>query len=294
MALPPVPSSRFGYSLGRMLGSGSYLEVSSFDMPGALDYTTINKRRFINGITFSDFYGYVADFIKARLGAGVVRVELTDFAIYTAIDEALTKLDYHCPAWTTQFMTFTTQPGINMYKLPQFVLNNLQYVVYKKNLLSIAQQGGSLEFDFFIKYFQDNFLFSDFGVGEYLLLQMSLEQMRKVLGREGAFQVINNEYIYISPTPYGDDGEEVIVEFRCLDTNTIHPYYLNWIQRYALAISKGILGEIRGKYKRLPGPDGGSEMNGPELYQASVAEKAGLEEQLMLEIEEPPTPFTLF
>jgi hypothetical protein len=292
--LPPVPESRFGYTFGRMLGSDNYLELSSFESPGEMDYNSINRRRFVNALSFSGFYGVMADYVKARLGAGIIRVELTDFAIYTAIDEALTLLDYHCPAWTTQFMTFTTQAGVNMYKLPKFVLNNLQYVVYKKNLLTIASQGGTLEFDFFIKYFQENMLFQDFAVGEFLLLQMSLEQMRKVLGREGAFQVINNEYLYVSPTPYSSDQEEVIVEFRCLDTNTLHPFYINWLQRYSLAICKGILGTIRGKHKRLPGPDGGTELDGPELKQESAAEKAALKDELLNEIEEPPTPFTLF
>ena len=63
---------------------------------------------------------------------------------------------------------------------PRFVMNNMQYVVYKKSLLSVAQQQGTLEFDFFIKYFQDNFLFKDFQITDFLLMTMHLEQMRKI------------------------------------------------------------------------------------------------------------------
>ena len=81
--------------------------------------------------------------------------------------------------------------------------------------------------------------------------------------------------------------------YRALDSYTMHPYYKNWIQRYALAVSKGILGEIRGKYKSLPSPGGGASLNGADLMQQSVAEKDKLKEELLSEIEE-PAAFTLF
>jgi hypothetical protein len=73
----------------------------------------------------------------------------------------------------------------------------------------------------------------------------------------------------------------------------MHPYYKNWIQRYALAVSRGILGEIRGKYSSLPSPGGGASLNGAALIQQSDQEKEKLKEELLSEIEEPPV-FTLF
>jgi len=164
--------------------------------------------------------------------------------------------------------------------------------VYKKTLLSIQQKAGTLEFDFFIKYFQDNFLFQNFGVGDFYMLQMHLEQMRKVLGMEGSWNVLNNQYLQISPAPVLTP-EEVIVVFRAVDSETIHPAYKNWIQKYALACAKGVLGEIRGKYATLPGPGGGASLNGAALKQESEAEKQKLEEELMNELEEPPS-FTTF
>ena len=171
--------------------------------------------------------------------------------------------------------------------MPTWVVHNLEYVVYKKTLLSIQSQAGTLEFDFFIKYFQDNFLFQNFGVGDFFMLQTHLEQIRKVLGQEGTWNIINGQYLQLYPKPVVTP-QEVIVVYRGLDSNTIHPAYRNWIQRYALAVSKGILGEIRGKYTSLPAPAGGAQLNGPELKQESAAEKQQLMEELLLEIEEPP------
>ena len=105
----------------------------------------------------------------ARLGFPVVRVELTEFQVETAIDEAVSKLDYHAPNWCTQFCTFAVSAGVALYELPQVVMNNMIQAVYHKQLLSLAASNGTLEFDFFLKYFQDNFLFRDFSVGDYYL-----------------------------------------------------------------------------------------------------------------------------
>jgi hypothetical protein len=236
---------------------------------------------------FSFFEETVKDFILARLGFPVVRVELTPFQIKSCIDEAITKLYYHAPMWTTQFCSFQTTGGANLYELPTYILDNMTYCAYKKTLLSIQGQAGTLEFDFFIKYFQDNFLFSDFQVSDFYILQSHLEMIRKVLGQEGSFDVVNNKYLQVYPTPISGD-QTVILEYRALDSGTMHPAYKNFIQKYALACAKGILGEIRGKYQSLPSPGGGASLNGQVLVQAGEQEKQKLEEALISEFEEPP------
>lgn len=228
----------------------------------------------------------------ARLGHPVVRVELTDFQIKTAIDEAVSHMSHHAPLWTRQIAVFQAEAGENLYELPPFMIHNLQYVVYKKTLLSIAAQSGTLEFDFFIKYFQENHLLNDFSVGEFFLLQQNLEQIRKVLSQEGTWDILNNKYLQLYPPPVSEN-QVVIIEYRALDTDTIHPAYRSWIQRYALAVGKEILGQTRGKYAVLPGPGGGSQLNGDKLTEQAYREKEALMEELLLEIEEPPI-ITLF
>jgi hypothetical protein len=179
-----------------------------------------------------------------------------------------------------------------MYMLPTHIANNLTYCAYKKSLLSLQNMAGSLEFDFFIKYFQDNFLMTNFNVSDFYLMQMNLEMIRKVLSQEGTWDIINGNVIQLYPAPVVN-GETVVLVFRGLDSATMHPYYKNWIQRYALAVAKGILGEIRGKYGSLPSPGGGAILNGKDLLAASQQEREKLKEELLIEIEEPPV-FTLF
>jgi hypothetical protein len=237
-------------------------------------------------VEFSKFYREIYDFVLARLGHPVIRVELSEFQVKTAIDEAVQRMSYHAPVWTKQYAVFKTQAGENVYELPQYIADNLTYVIYKKTLLSIQAQAGTLEFDYFIKYFQDAHLFSDFSVGEFYILQMHLEMVRKILSQEGSWDVLNGRFLQVTPTPVIEDY--CILEYRALDSNTIHYAYKSWIKRFALACSKEILGQIRSKYKTLPGPGGGAQLNGDILMQQATQEKEQLIQELLSELEEPP------
>ena len=106
---------------------------------------------------------------------------------------------------------------------------------------------------------------------------------RKILGQDGTWDIINNQYLQLIPPPTVTP-ERVIIQYRHIDTNTIQPAYRNWIQRYTLACAKVVLGEIRSKYAVIPGPAGGAQMNG----QALIQEKEQLYQELVSEIEEPP------
>lgn len=251
-----------------------------------------NENTLSDTIEFTAFEQTVKDYILGMLGHPSIRVELTPFQLKICIDEAISNLDYHAPMFATQMAAFQTTPGENLYKLPTHIANNFQYAIYKKSLLTIQNQAGTLEFDYFIKYFQDNFLFSNFEVNEYYLLQQHMEMVRKVLGQEGSFDLINGNLLQIQPTPVANN-QDVILVYRGLDSNTIHPFYRNWIQRFALAVAKGILGQVRGKYATLPSPGGGAQLNGEQLLAQSQQEKEALKNELLDEIEEPPV-FTLY
>jgi len=284
-----IPDTTYGGTFAPRFGTG--VSVTGVTQPGDIDYETLNKVRFSDVVEFNSFYSIIKDNVMSRLGSPVIRVELTDHQILISIDEAISKLDYHAPNWCTNFMTFTTKVNYNTYELPKFVMNNLQYVVYKKSLLGVQMTPGSLEFDFFIKYFTDNFLFQDFQVSDFLIQIMHLEQMRKILSRDGSWDVVNGRYLIVYPAPQA--SEEVIVQFRSLDSNSLHPYFIGWLQRYSTAISKIILGGIRGKYDVLPSPGGGARLNGQALSEEGTREKEELVQELISEIEEPPA-FTVY
>ena len=83
---------------------------------------------------------------------------------------------------------------------------------------------------------------------------------------------------------------DVILEYRGINADSIHPAYRNWINRYALAVCQEILGESRSKYKVLPGPGGGAQLNGEALLSRAQQAKDQLMETLLSELEEPVPP----
>jgi len=288
MAIGRPRITSYGDSFGKYGGNN----LNDYTISGDIDTTKLNRGNIQDVVEFNKFEKNLHDFVLARLGHPIVRVELSPFEIKTAMDEAITKLSYHAPLQNRQYAVFGASAGINVYEIPTYILNNLEYVVYKKSLLSIQAQAGTLEFDFFIKYFQDNHLFSDFSVGEFFLLQQHLEEMRKILSQEGSWDVINNKYLQLHPTPV-TTPQHVILEYRALNEETMEPMYMNWIQRYTLAVCKGILGEIRSKFQVLPSPAGGAALNGEALKAESAQELEKLDIELFEQIEEPPF-FTAF
>tara|TARA_R110000824_G_scaffold71145_2_gene182385 strand:- start:52 stop:924 length:873 start_codon:yes stop_codon:yes gene_type:complete len=254
---------------------------------GQIDPDKLNRTRGDVEVEFNDFEEIINSFVLARMGHPIIRVELTPFQMKTCIDESITKLNYHAPYWANQMAVFDASAGVNIYALPGWIITNLVNVVYKKSLLSIQAQAGTLEFDFFIKYFNDNYLFNNFSIGDYYLLQSTMEMTRKILGQDGTWDILGGKYLQLYPPPT-TTPEPVIIQYRSIDSENIPAAYLNWIQKYTLACAKVLLGEIRSKYAVIPGPAGGAQMNGQALVQEGNKEKELLYQELVMEIEEPP------
>lgn len=58
------------------------------------------------------------------------------------------------------------------------------------------------------------------------------------------------------------------------------PQVYPWLQEYALAMAKNMLGQGRGKFATIAGPQGGTQLNGAALIEESKAEMEKLEEDL--------------
>tara|TARA_R110000868_G_scaffold13711_3_gene63591 strand:- start:19349 stop:20215 length:867 start_codon:yes stop_codon:yes gene_type:complete len=275
--------SGYGSSYGKYGGA----LLTQYAPSGDIDTTKLNKNLEVDGVQFNLFEQTVNDYVMANLGHPIVTVELTPFQLKTCIDEAVSKLDHHAPQWGSQFAVFDASAGINIYEIPQFILNNLSYAGYKRDVFGFNFTQGSIAYDMSLAFFNTGKFFQGGGIGDFFLTQQYLKIMRKVLSQEGSWSVIDNKYLQLYPAPT-DTPTAVILEFRAIDSGTIHHAYRNWVQRYALAAAKGILGRVRGKYKTIPGPGGGSQMDGLELVQESKQEKTELLEELRMEIEEPP------
>jgi hypothetical protein len=57
-------------------------------------------------------------------------------------------------------------------------------------------------------------------------------------------------------------------------------YSKPWIRDYTLAVSKVMIGEARGKFNTIAGPQGGTTLNGAELKQQGQTEMERLEAEI--------------
>ena len=85
--------------------------------------------------------------------------------------------------------------------------------------------------------------------------------------------------------PIPQAAEEVIVQFRSLNSDTLHPFYINWVQKFATAGAQVILGGIRGKYQTIPIPGADTTLDYSRLLTEAQAEKEKLIETLRLDLE---------
>jgi hypothetical protein len=251
-----------------------------------IDLENLNRTKISDVVEFSETEEQIRSYVLASLGHPVIRVELNDHQLKLCMDEALTEMEYHAPQLTKQIVAFRTTGNYNLYQIPRYILRNLTYVTFKKTLLSIQSQAGTLEFDFFIKYFQDNYLFDNFSIGDYYLLQSTLETTRRVLGQDGGWDIIDGQYLQLYPVPSVNDV--AILEYRGLNAEVLTPKMRNWVQKYSTACAKEILGQVRGKFAIVPGPGGGTQLNGQALISQAQQEKQALKQELMTEVEEPP------
>ncbi|MCS7317761.1 MAG: hypothetical protein NZZ41_05575 [Candidatus Dojkabacteria bacterium] len=133
--------------------------------------------------------------------------------------------------------------------------------------LSSGSVGSPATYDFFMGYVE--MIGRLFGRDINFTWEPALHKMtimRKITGKE---QIIVWCYIY-KP------------DFLILRD----PYAKSWIRDYTLANCKFLLGEARSKFSNIPGPQGGSQLNGSEMKQEAKEMMEKLEDELFKNVEQ--------
>ncbi len=153
-----------------------------------------------------------------------------------------------------------------------------------------------------------------YGANSFLMLPLSydlqmmqgVEMFRDVLFSQFTFQLINNK-LRIFPIPTSvDQGGQLWFEYmlkseedcatvdinpntisnisqvpyRNIDYDSVNSVGRSWIFEYTLALSKEILGYVRGKYTQVPIPGAEVTLNQADLLASSTADKNALIDRL--------------
>lgn len=228
--------------------------------------------------------------IQYLLGGGIIDLELDPEHYNEAINNAFERYRQKSSnAVEESYIFMELQPEQNVYYLPTEIVEvraiyrrgvsggvtggafidpfALAYTnAYLLNLAS-GSMGGLATYDFYFQY--QELLGRMFGRDINFAWEPALHKltlMRRPLAKE---QILMWCYNY-KP------------DFLLL----ADPYAKPWIRDYAYAKAKYIVGEARSKFASIPGPQGGSTLNGAEMKQEAMAKMEALDLELSTQMEQ--------
>ena len=230
----------------------------------------------------------IKDMVLARLGAPVVNIELDDQNMDAAVDMALMVFEDYAGREYFSYYTFLTTPGQSVYTLPPDV-GLVRNIFYKKQpglTFNASDLGGALPIEYYggggYSSMQGGLLDPNtpvYGRGGEWVLYKQYEQMYSRLSSQiGGWEWIDGMCnIKLYPIPCR--AWPVIVHY--LQKKPDFKQVTEAMIEGTLAYTLEMLGRIRGKYKNLPGPQGGIQNDGAEMLAESKEAKKQWREELI-------------
>jgi hypothetical protein len=220
-----------------------------------------------------------------RLGGQIVDVELDPEHLNLAVDRALRRYRQRAEnAVEEKFIPLNIMLNQTSYKLD----NNIIEVrdLYGHTTGSTGTDSGN-QIEPFQAQYLNTFLLqggATSGLATYDALAQNLELLGRMFGSEYTFTWNTTSHtLFIHRRPKSNR----IVFMHCyvyrLETELFaDQYVLPWLEDYTLAMCKMMLGEGRGKFASIAGPQGGTTLNGESLKAEGTADVERLEEDLRL------------
>ena len=217
----------------------------------------------------------IKDYVLLMLGAPTVDVELDDQALDLAVKQTLKVMEYYAPREFFTYYTFHAYPGQSVYEMPPDV-GFIRHVAYRETA-EYAFTSADLQGSIPIEYFYPGGAYSSIqgGLidpiqpiwgqsGPWNIYKMYERMYTRMSSGLGGWEWVNGyKFLKLYPCPYRN--YHVIVHYiqKCKDWEEV----VLPMQEGALAHAQMILGTIRKKYGNIPGPSGGIQLDGAEMFQ---------------------------
>jgi hypothetical protein len=236
--------------------------------------------------TLTELRNKIQQYIYLRLAGQMVDVELDKEHYDLAIDQALIRYRQRSPSASEEsyaFLSLTKET--QEYILPQEVINVRQ--VFRRGIGSVTGTTAS-QFEPFASGYLNTYMLVAGRVGGLLNYELFTQYQELAMRMFGGFinftfNPSSKKLTIVRKIP--ENGEDVLLwtdnykpEIEILNNHMTYP----WIQNYAYAMAKHILGEARSKFASIAGPAGGSSLNGDALKNEATAEMEKLEAELTL------------
>ena len=227
----------------------------------------------------------VYNYCRTMLGDGMVDVELDPIHYETALNRTLSRFRQRSPNAVEESYSFLTlEKDKNDYTLPAEIINVQS--VFRRTLGSRTGGGTGTNFEPFNLAYTNTYLLNSTmlgGIATYYMFASYQEMIGKMFGSYIEFQWIPTSRTFRCLQRPFSEGESLLLRcqnFRPDYTIIEDIYAKQWIRDYSLANCKIMLGEARGKFASIAGPQGGSALNGNDLKSAGKEELTALDKEL--------------
>ena len=239
-------------------------------------------------VTLESLRAEVVDYIRLRLGDGMVDVELDPEHYDNCIDKSVKRFRQRTAnAYESSYVFLEIVEGQQEYTLPEEIEEVRQ--VFRRSVGSGGTDTGT-SFEPFEAAFQNTYLLQSGRIGGMATYEMYYQYQELSARLFGGF--VNFEF---NPTTnvltllrkFTNSGEKMVLwtynlrpESRLLQDRQAAP----WINDYAMALAKYTLGEARRKFSTIAGPQGGSSLNGDALKAEAQSEMEKLEADISMAV----------
>lgn len=222
------------------------------------------------------------------MGAGVIDVELTKDHMELALNMAFERYRLRSMNATEERFAFLQlQPGQTAYTLPDEV--TAVKVVYRRGTAGTVSAGGTQLDPFALSYTNQYLLQS--GQSGGLLTYELFTGYQELVGKMFGLHIV---HIY-DPTSHTLRiernivyPEDVLLWIECHRPDEVllaDGKARIWLRDYTVARAKFMLGDIRGKFQQIAGPNGGTSLNGDALKAEAKEEMDRLENEVKMGVD---------
>lgn len=232
----------------------------------------------------------ITDYVRMRLGDGIVDVELDKEHYEMAIKQALVKYRQKAQNSTEESYAFLDLlPETQEYILPPEV--QTVRACYRRGIGSVTGTTAS-QFEPFASGYLNTYMLVAGRVGGLTNYELFADYQKLSMKMFGGlmnftFNPTTKKMTIIRKMPFAYAGPDQTESVMLWLYNTkpdqmifSDTYAFPWIQEYAYSFAKRIIGEARSKFNTIAGPQGGTSLNGDALKQEAQVEMEKLEQDL--------------
>lgn len=233
--------------------------------------------------TLQELKSDIFDYVRFSLGDGMVDVDLDPVHYEQALNQAIIRYRQRSSNSVEESYSFLELiENTNTYQLPNEVISVRN--VFKRNIG--ANSGTSSQYEPFEAGFVNFYMIQSGRVGglsTYFMYSSFLKEAAKMFG--GFLNYTFNKttkQITIMRRPRAQ-AETILLWTENYKPDSIlltDIYSSPWLREYTLAKCMMMLGEARSKFSTLPGPQGGTSLNGTDLLARGKEKMDALEMEI--------------